>query len=135
MRQNLSSTFFNHKVSDPLPINTTQFTLEELLTCLAKMSKQKPSGPDNIPTMLWKDHNFHTKLLYFCNETLEGNKPLPFSKSNMISMPKKVDLSQPLNYRGITLTSIVSKVYNFLATKSNIQTLRTHTQKGSKWIS
>ena len=26
----LSSTFFNHKVSDPLPINTTQFTLEEL---------------------------------------------------------------------------------------------------------
>ena len=78
------------------------------------MSKQKASGPDNIPTMLWKDHNFHTELLYFCNETLEGNKPLPFSKSNMISMPKKVDLSQPLNYRGITLTSIVSKVYNSL---------------------
>ena len=34
---NLSSTFFNHKVSDPLPINTNQFTLEELQTCLAKM--------------------------------------------------------------------------------------------------
>ena len=38
----LSSTFFNHNVSDPLPINTSQFTLEELRTCLAKMSKQKP---------------------------------------------------------------------------------------------
>ena len=54
----LSSTFFNHKVSDSLPFNTSQFTLEELQTCLAKMSKQKASGPDNIPTMLWKDHNF-----------------------------------------------------------------------------
>ena len=71
----LSSTFFNHKVSDPLSINTSQFMLEELQTCLAKTSQQKASGADNVPTMLWKDHNFHTKLLYFCDETLEGNKP------------------------------------------------------------
>ena len=39
---NLSSAFFNQRVSDPLPINTNQFMLDELLTCLAKMSKQKP---------------------------------------------------------------------------------------------
>ena len=110
----LSSTFLTILCLIPSQFNTSQFTLEELQTCLAKMSKQKASGPDNIPTMLWKDHNFHTELLYFCHETLEGNKPSPFSKSNMISMPKKVDLSQPLNYRGITLTSIVSKVYNSL---------------------
>ena len=28
--------------SGPLPINTSEFPLEELHTCLAKMSKQKP---------------------------------------------------------------------------------------------
>ena len=88
--------------------------LEELQTCLAKMSKQKASGPDNILTMLWKDQNFHTELLYFCNEILEGNTPLAFSKSNMITILRKCDLSQPSNYRGITLTSITSKVYNSL---------------------
>ena len=104
----------NHKVSNPLPSNTIQFMSEELQTCLAKMSKQKTSAPDNIPTMLWKDHNFHTKPLYFCNETLEINKPSAFSKSNVITIPKKVDLSQPSNYRGITLTSNAPKVYNFL---------------------
>ena len=61
----LSSIFFNHKVSDPLPINASQFTLEELQTCLAKMSKQKTSGPDNTPTMLWKHHklSFRTVIL------------------------------------------------------------------------
>ena len=32
----------------------------------------------------------------------------------MITIPKKGDLSQPSNYRGITLTSIASKVYNSL---------------------
>ena len=64
--------------------------------------------------MLWKDHNFHTKLLYFCNETLGGYKQSAFLKSNMITIPKKGDLSQPSNYRGITLTSIASKVYNSL---------------------
>ena len=71
----LSSTFFNHKVSDPVSINTSQLTLEELQTCLAKTSQQKASGADDVPTMLWKDHNFHNKLLYFCDETPEGNKP------------------------------------------------------------
>ena len=64
-------------------------TLEELQACLAKMSKLKDPGPNKIPTMLWKDHNFHTKLLYFSNETLEGNEPSVFSKLNMITIPKK----------------------------------------------
>ena len=89
-------------------------TLEELQTCLAKMSKLKDSGPYNIPIMLWKDHNFHTELLYFSNETLEGNEPSAFSKSNMITIPKKGDLSQPSDYKSITLTSITSKICNSL---------------------
>ena len=110
----ISNTFFNHKVSDPLPIKTNQMTLEELQACLAKMSKLKDPGPNKILTMLWKDHNFHTELLYFSNETLEGNEPSVFSKSNMITIPKKGDLSQPSNYKGITLTSITSKICNSL---------------------
>ena len=37
----LSSTFFNYWASDPFLNNTSQFMFEELLTCLAKISKQK----------------------------------------------------------------------------------------------
>ena len=104
----------NHKISDPLPINTSRFTLEELQTCLAKISKQNTSGSNNVPTMLLKDHNFHTKLLYFSNERLKWNKPSAFSKSNVITIPKKGDLSQPSKCWGITLTSIASKLCNSL---------------------
>ena len=62
------------------------------------MSKQKGSGPDNITTMLWKGHSFDAGLLYFCNETLEGNKPSAL-KSTLKTIydyhTEKVNLSQP----------------------------------------
>ena len=102
------------------------------------MSKHKGSGPDNIPTMLWKGHNFDTGLLYFCNETLEGSKPSAL-KSTLKTIydyhTEKVNLSQPSNYRGIRLTLIASKFYNSLLTKLHIQALGTQTQKESTWIS
>ena len=88
-RPDLNSTFFNQKVSDPLQIDTSKFTLEELQTCLAMMPKQKPSGSDNLPTILWKDLKFHSASLFSCNETLEGNKPSTFSKSSMIIILKR----------------------------------------------
>ena len=37
----LSITFPKHKISDHLSINSSQFTLEKLHTCLAKMSNKK----------------------------------------------------------------------------------------------
>ena len=73
-RPDLNSTFLSQKVSDPLQIDTSKFTLEELQTCLAMMPKQKPSGSVNSPTILWKDLKFHSAPLFSCNETLEGNK-------------------------------------------------------------
>lgn len=70
-----SSTFFNQKVSDYLLIDASYFTLEELQTCLVNLSEKGASGPDNMPTISWKNFKFCTKLLYCCNETLEANKP------------------------------------------------------------
>ena len=65
--------------------------LEELQRCLAEMYKQIASNQDNVPTMLWKSHNFHSKLLYFeAVEAPEGSKLSAFSKSNIITIPKKV---------------------------------------------
>ena len=110
----LSDPFYNHKISDPLPINTRPFTLKEIQDCLAKVSNTKTPGPDNIPAILWKHPMFHELLLYFCNETFEGNKPESFSKSCILPIPKKGDLQNPQNYRGITLSAIASNIYNSL---------------------
>ena len=111
---NLDDTFFSNKVSDVLPITTGPFTMEEIQIGVSKLRKSKTPGPDNIPVIIWKNPLFHQQLLDFCNETMKGNKPKAFSKSTIIPLPKKGDLSLPSNYRGITLSAIASKLYNTL---------------------
>lgn len=108
----LEDTFFCSKVSDDLPIPTGPFTLEELQKGLSKLNKSKNPGPDNIPAIVWKNPLFHQQLLDFCNETMKGNKPEALSRSTIIPLPKKGDLSLPSNYRGITLSALAAKLYN-----------------------
>ena len=110
----MSSFFYNLRVSDQLPIATSPFTHEELQKVVKKLSSSKTPGPDNIPAFLWKHELFREQLLEFCNETLLGNKPKAFSTSCIIPLPKKGDLQQPGNYRGICLSAIAGKVYNSL---------------------
>lgn len=109
---NTEDPFFNQKVCDSLPIRTGPFSMEELQKCLTKLKPSKTHGPDNIPASVWKCPLFHQNLLDFCNNTYVGNKPEAFSKSAIIPLPKKGDLSLPSNYRGITLSPIAAKIYN-----------------------
>ena len=106
--------FFNLKVADSLPIKTGPFTMEEVNTCLKRLSNTKTPGPDNIPAVIWKSPLFLSHLLDFCNETYKGNKSAAFSLSSIIPLPKKGDLQQPQNYRGITLSPLASKIYSSL---------------------
>ena len=110
----VTSEFFNHQIAEDLPIETSPFTEDELIVCLKKLSRQKASGPDNIPASIWKHEKFRDDLLFFCNETYEGRKPSDLSMSRMIALAKKGDLSNPTNYRGITLAPIAAKIYNSL---------------------
>ena len=86
--------------------------MEELQKGLNKLNKSKTPGPDNIPAIIWKNSLFHKQLLDFCNETMKGNKPEALSRSTIIPLPKKGDLSLPSNYRGITLSALAAKLYN-----------------------
>ena len=52
-------------------------------------------------------------ILKFCNDALcDGHIPDQWKLSNIIPVPKKGDLTKTDNYRGISLTSIVSKTLN-----------------------
>ena len=101
-------------VDHELPINTNDFTLDELNTCIRCLKNNKATGLDDIPGEVWKARILDNELLDFCNRTLNGDKPKIWSASGIIPIPKKGDLSNPSNYRGISLTPIAAKIYNKL---------------------
>ena len=53
----------------------------------------------------------YTTLLQFCNAVYNQNTTEKFIKGCILPIPQKGDLGLTKNHRGITLTSIVAKVY------------------------
>ena len=103
------------RVSEELDISTSEFTLPELLAVLKHTKTSKAFGPDNIPPILWKDPEFHSILLEYCNHAFISSVcPKVWPTSQIIPFPKKGDLSLATNYRGISLLSIAAKIYNKL---------------------
>ena len=62
----------------------------------------------------FEDGVLNDELLHVCNQTLNGKKPLNWSKRIIITFPKKGDLGIPKNYGGISLTCIAAKIYNMI---------------------
>ena len=54
-------------------------------------------------------------ILTFANNLMNfQEKPEQWSKIDMIPLPKSGDLSEPTNYRGVSLSSVVAKCINKL---------------------
>ena len=73
----------------------------------------KAYGDDSISPEVMKRVDIDDVILKFCNDALcDGLIPDQWKLSNIVPVPKKVDLNKTNNYRGISLTSIVSKTLN-----------------------
>ena len=95
-------------------MNTDNFTMEELNKYINSFKNNKASGLDNIPIEVWKTGALNLQLLEVCNKTLNGDRANIWTKSAIIPLPKKGDLGDTGNYRGISLTVVAAKVYNKL---------------------
>ena len=101
--------------SSRLPIPEGPTNLDELLSVIKKMSNNKATGVDNISTEFLKIPGVLNLLLPYINHALESGQSWEAWRRNIIiPLPKKGDLSQCSNYRGISLMSIVGKLYNKL---------------------
>ena len=100
-------------VNQELHINTNNFSIVELNTCIKSLSNNKAAGLEEVPAEVWKNSSLKEPLLAICNKVLNTNtKPSIWAKSAIIPIPKKGDLSIAANYRGISLTCIAAKIFN-----------------------
>ena len=101
-------------ISKQLDIKLGPFTLEELDSVLKKIKNRKAAGLDEIPPEVWKTRQFDDILLRNCNAVYNQNPIDRWIKGCILPFPKKGDLRLAKNYRGITLTSIATRIYNAL---------------------
>ena len=87
---------------------------EELDSVLRKIKNREAAGLDEIPPEVWKTREFNDILLQRSSAICNQNTIDRWTKGYILPFPKKGDLGIAKNYRGVTLISIVAKIYNAL---------------------
>ena len=101
--------------NEDLPINCEKPTRNEIRRAIAGIKDGKAAGPDDIPAEALKaDVDLSVEMLYPLFERIweDENIPADWKEGYLIKLPKKGDLSNCNNYRGITLLSVPGKVFN-----------------------
>ena len=68
-----TNTLPSERVSNTLDIDTSPFSMAELLAATEELKSSKAFGPDNIPRIIWKDKHSHQLFLFLCNHTFAKN--------------------------------------------------------------
>lgn len=85
----------------------------EVLKVIRKIKSNKPTGPSKIPSWALKDadRSVSRHLTILINECITQHSfPDCLKQANIIPVFKKGENTDPINYRPIALTSIVSKI-------------------------
>ena len=117
---------------EPLDIDTNPPTLEEVKAAIKAMKSGKAGGLDGITADMLKAEEIETPVILQCileNVWNDMSIPKEWTTGLIIKLPKKGDLSNCNNWRGITLLSLTSKIMSRIIHKrlSNAldETLRT----------
>ena len=122
-------------ISKQLDIKFGQFALEEHDSVLRKIKNRKAAGLDEIPPEVWKTREFNDIQLRHCNAVYNQNTIDRWTKGCILPFPKKGDFELAENYWGITLISIVAKIYDALLRnhiKPKIEKILRKNQNGSQ---
>ncbi len=98
---------------DDLDVDTDPITKDEIIKALRKIKNGKAPGPDQIPPEVLKANPGVTyEILHDLFDSIWETEIIPedWSLGYIIKLPKKGDLSNCQNWRGIQLLSLPSKV-------------------------
>lgn len=97
-------------------IQTTAPRREEVASAIAKLKNNKSSGLDNLPAELFKYTPALSDYIWpIINEAWSaGIVPLDWKEGVIVTIPKKGDLSECRNWRGITLLNTIQKIIAFI---------------------
>ena len=102
-------------------LNDIVISFEVVKDAIANSKNNKSPGLDMITNELLKNggNGIVTSLKKFFNQLLHlGNTPLEWNKGIIVPIFKKGNKNDLNNYRGITLTSCVSKIFNRIVANS-----------------
>ena len=102
------------QIHNKLNIKICLFTIQELNNATKSINNGKACGLDEIPAEVWKLTEFQNILLNFCNSVYSQNQIKIWTEGCLLPFPKKEEISQANNYKGITLTSLAEKIYNLM---------------------
>ena len=124
MNKTLASIFIKEDPNEILPDTNYSYsgsilseliiTEEMVLNVLKKLNMNKSAGPDNISPRLLKKccKSLVRPLTIIFNKSLQtGDVPTAWKEANVTPLFKKGDKTNPLNYRPVSLTSVVGKVF------------------------
>ena len=115
-----------HEAEETIEVNTEPPTLTEVKEAIKKMKTGKAAGLDGITADMLKAEDIMTpKILRDILEQIWQSEETPKSWTIglIVKMPKKGDLSNCNNWRGITLLSITSKILSRIIHKRLSDTL------------
>ena len=98
-----------------LPISVEKPSKEEIKRAISTLKNGKAAGPDGIPAeALEADIDTATDILHnlFAKICDEEKVPADWREGLVLKLPKKGDLRDCSNYRGIMLLSVPGKVLN-----------------------
>ena len=113
----------NAKLDEDIPeaLFNEAISTQEVIASIGKLKSGKSSGPDKIIGEMLKHANdvvIDFLVTLFDKLFDHGTFPQEWSKSIIVPIHKKGDVNQPDNYRGITLTNVISKVYTHILIKT-----------------
>ena len=114
-----------HKLyNNCVPELDDKFTLSEIESAISHLKGGKSAGDDHIISEFLscgKNELKHVLVLLFNNLYEEGYFPEEWATGIIVPIYKKGDRSLPTNYRGITLTSTMSKLFTHILNQRLLQ--------------